>query len=148
MLDHGNEQLSSVGAFLPALGGAESSPAFFGGGVGGSIDSHSGFDLVIGKDNQPGKVVNCAIVFGRQLVKCGDVTLTGVLGEDDEPRGVIYAKISHAAGEALALTVEHGSELPGNTLEYTYRLLYEARGESPNTYWVDFRYVPVIFSLG
>lgn len=79
---------------------------------------------------------------------CNDVTLIGVLGENDEPEGVIYAKISHASGENLALTVEQGSELPGNTLEYTYRLLYAASGVSPNKYWVDYRYVPVIFSLG
>lgn len=137
MLDQGNGQLSAVGGFLPMMGAAGDAP-FFGGGVGGGDGSIARtFDI------SDGKVINCALVFGRALVSCDDTSL-GILGENQTPSGMIYAKVKHESG-SLELSVHHteSDTLPEDGLDASFRLLYKAISGS----WVDFRYVPTLFGM-
>lgn len=141
MLDHGNGQLSAVGFFNAAVGAPGAAP-FFGGGVGGSAKA-AAFDI------SGDKVVHCALVFGRATVSCADTQL-GVLGENQTPVGLIYAKVKHAGpGSALELSVHHtqANSLPDDELEASYRLLYKAMGDGQNKSWVDFRYTPTMFAM-
>lgn len=137
MLDQGNGQLSAVGGFLPMIGAAGDAP-FFGGGVGGGDGS-----IARAFDMSDGKVINCALVFGRALVSCDDTSL-GVLGENQTPSGMIYAKVKHESS-SLELSVHHteSDTLPEDGLDASYRLLYKASNGS----WVDFRYVPTLFGM-
>lgn len=143
MLDHGNAQLSAVGFFNPGLGQAPAG-SFFGGGAGGG-GMPAAFDI------SGDKIVNCALVFGRETVSCGDTQL-GALGEEATPVGIIYAKVEHdgsSDSDALSLSVHHtqSDELPDDELEASYRLLYKALGSGKDKLWVDFRYAPTLFAM-
>lgn len=130
------QQLPAIGGFLPMMGAAGDAP-FFGGGVGGGGGIARAFDI------SDGKVVNCALVFGRALVSCDDTSL-GILGENQTLSGMIYAKVKHE-GDGLELSVHHteSDTLPEDGLDASYRLLYKAISGS----WVDFRYVPTLFGM-
>lgn len=116
--------------------GAAGDAPFFGGGVGGG-------SLARAFDMSGGKIVNCALVFGRALVYCNDTTL-GILDENQTPYGMIYAKVAHESS-SLELSVHHteSDTLPEDGLDASYRLLYKAISGS----WVDFRYVPTLFGM-
>lgn len=140
MLDDGNGQLSAVGFFNPMLGGGEAvgvSGGAGGGGLGGVFDISDG------------KVVRCALVFGRQWVRCDDAPLE-VLGDGMEPSGVIYAEIDHSSA-SLALAVKHKEDgnLPDNSLQKSYRALYYAysAGDPPAWSWADVRFQPAMFAM-
>lgn len=139
MLDEGNAQLSAVGFFNPMLGGGDSVGAF-GGGVGGLGGV---FDI------EDGKVVRCALVFGRQWLTCPDAAIS-ILGEDQTPMGVIYAEIDHSTGSP-ELSVKHKADgvLPDNSLQKSYRALYYAysSGTPPTWSWADVRFQPVMFAM-
>lgn len=139
MLDHGNGQLSAVGFFNPGLGQAPAG-TFFGGGVGGGFAG--AFDI------SGDKVVHCALVFGRATVSCDDTQL-GILGEDQTPEGLIYAKVAHDGSGSLKLSVHHtqSDSLPDDELEASYRLLYKVVGAGQNKAWADFRYTPTLFAM-
>lgn len=143
MLDHGNAQLSAVGFYLPGVGGSGAVSPFFGGGVGGGFAG--AFDI------SEDKVVNCALVFGRETVSCEDTQLD-VLGEGQTPSGCIYAKVTHdgsRGGPRISLSVHHtqSDSLPDDELEASYRLLYKAIGPGGARQWVDFRYTPTLFAM-
>lgn len=140
MLDEGNAQLSAVGFFNPMLGGGDSVGAFGGGGGGGPGEV---FDI------EDGKVVRCALVFGRQWVRCDDTSLD-ILGEDATPAGVIYAEIDHSSS-SVTLAVKHKADgvLPDNSLQKSYRALYYAysTGTPPVWSWADVRFQPAMFAM-
>lgn len=140
MLDEGNAQLSAVGFFNPMMGGGEAVGAFGGtggGGIGGVFDIEGN------------KVVRCALVFGRQWVKCADTSLE-ILGEDKTPSGIIYAEIDHST-TSLKLSVKHepNGNLPENSLQKSYRALYYAysSGTPPTWSWADVRFQPAMFAM-
>lgn len=141
MLDQGNGQLSAVGFFNPMLGGGEA--------VGVSGGAGSGLGGVF--DIADGKVVRCALVFGRQWITCDDTALP-ILGEDKDPEGVIYAEIDHSS-TSLKLAVNHKADgnLPDNSLQKSYRALYYAyksgTGDSQTWSWADVRFQPVMFAM-
>ena len=134
MINSGNLELSAVGFFNPQMGQAPIG-AFFGGGVGGGGGVGRAFDI------KGDKVINCALVFGRALVSCGDTQIEAL---KSEPAGIIYAQVTHQSSE-LSLSVKHSSSdaLPENTLGASYRLLYKAINKS----WVDYRYMPTLFAM-
>lgn len=140
MLDHGNGQLSAVGFFNPLLGGGEA-VGVSGGGAGGGLGGV--FDI------EDGKIVRCALVFGRQWVQCDDTTLP-VLDGDKEPEGVIYAEIDHSS-DSFELSVKHDASgsLPDNSLQKSYRALYYAysSGDPPTWSWADVRFQPAMFAM-
>lgn len=140
MLDEGNGQLSAVGFFNPMLGGGDSvsaSGGTGGGGLGGVFDI------------EDGKIVRCALVFGRQWVRCGDTPIS-ILGEGETPTGVIYAEIDHSS-VPLILSVKHDASgiLPDNSLQKSYRALYYAysSGDPPTWSWADVRFQPAMFAM-
>ena len=142
MLDEGNAQLSAVGFFNPMLGGGDAvgvSGGAGGGGLGGVFDISDG------------KIVRCALVFGRQWLRCGDTALS-ILVEDQTPAGVIYAEIDHSS-TTLTLSVKHKADgdLPDNSLQKSYRALYYAynsgTADSPDWSWADVRFQPVMFAM-
>jgi hypothetical protein len=140
MLDQGNDQLSAVGFFNPMMGGGEAvgvSGGSGGGGIGGVFDI------------EDGKLVRCALVFGRQWVQCDDTALP-ILGEDKTPTGVIYAEIDHSS-TSLKLSVKHKADgnLPENSLQKSYRALYYAysSGTPPAWSWADVRFQPAMFAM-
>lgn len=140
MFDEGNAQLSAVGFFNPMLGGGDAvgvSGGAGGGGLGGVFDISDG------------KVVRCALVFGRQWVRCDDTSLS-ILGEDQTPAGVIYAEIDHSS-TSLTLAVKHKADgvLPDNSLQKSYRALYYAysSGTPPAWSWADVRFQPAMFAM-
>lgn len=140
MFDEGNAQLSAVGFFNPMLGGGDAvgvSGGAGGGGLGGVFDISDG------------KVVRCALVFGRQWVRCDDTPLS-ILGEDQTPAGVIYAEIDHSS-TSLTLAVKHKADgvLPDNSLQKSYRALYYAysSGTPPAWSWADVRFQPAMFAM-
>ena len=140
MLDEGNAQLSAVGFFNPMLGGGDAvgvSGGAGGGGLGGVFDISDG------------KVVRCALVFGRQWVRCDDTSLE-ILGENQTPTGVIYAEVDHSSA-TLALSVKHKADgnLPDNSLQKSYRALYYAysSGTPPAWSWADVRFQPAMFAM-
>lgn len=139
MLDEGNAQLSAVGFFNPMLGGGE--PVSVSGGTGSGLGGV--FDI------EDGKIVRCALVFGRQWVKCEDTSLS-VLEAGNTPSGVIYAEIDHSS-TSLTLTVKHGvsGSLPDNSLQKSYRALYyaHASGDPPKPSWADVRFQPAMFAM-
>lgn len=139
MLDEGNAQLSAVGFFNPMMGGGES-VGVSGGGAGGIGGV---FDIM------DGKVVRCALVFGRQWVQCGDTSLE-ILGDDKTPTGVIYAEIDHSS-TSIKLSVKHKADgiLPDNSLQKSYRALYYAysSGTPPVWSWADVRFQPAMFAM-
>lgn len=141
MLDEGNAQLSAVGFFNPMLGGGNS-VSLSGGACGGSLGV---FDI------SDGKIVRCALVFGRQWVRCADKEL-GILGDGQTPVGVIYAEIDHSS-TSLTLAVKHNADgdLPDNSLQKSYRALYYAynsgTADSPDWSWADVRFQPVMFAM-
>ena len=139
MLDQGNGQLSAVGFFNPMLGGGESVSVSGGGAVG----LGGAFDI------EDGSIVRCALVFGRQWVQCDDTSLP-VLGEDEDPSGIIYAVIDHSS-DSIELSVKHDSSgnLPDNSLQKSYRALYYAysSGSPPTWSWADVRYQPTMFAM-
>lgn len=157
MFDQGNGQLSAVGFFNPMLGGGVAVGASGGGtGVEGGLGV---FDI------EDGKVVRCALVFGRQWVKCDDTPLD-ILEEDGTPTGVIYAEIDHSS-TSLTLSVKHNKdgELPENSMQKSYRALYYAYGSGedsstststststpggtpPTGSWADVRLQPAMFAM-
>lgn len=140
MLDEGNAQLSAVGFFNPMLGGGD--PVGVSGGAGGG-----GLGGVF--DISDGKVVRCALVFGRQWVRCDDTALS-ILGEGQTPAGVIYAEVDHSS-TTLALAVKHRADgnLPDNSLQKSYRALYYAYGSGtpPTWLWADVRFQPAMFAM-
>lgn len=142
MLDQGNSQLSAVGFFNPMMGGGGSVGAFGGAGVGGLGGV---FDI------EDGKIVRCALVFGRQWVQCDDTELP-ILGEDKNLEGVIYAEIDHSS-DSVKLSVKHegGDKLPDNSLEKSYRALYYAYNsgttDEPKMTWADVRFQPTMFAM-
>ena len=143
MLDQGNSQLSAVGFFNPMLGGG-ASVSVSGGGVGGGGGLGGVFDI------EGDKIVRCALVFGRQWVQCGDITLP-ILGKLAEPKGVIYAVIDHSS-VPFALSVEHtDGNFPDNSLEKSYRALYYAYNagttDEPIMTWADVRFQPTMFAM-
>lgn len=140
MLDEGNAQLSAVGFFNPMLGGGDAvgvSGGASGGGLGGVFDISDG------------KVVRCALVFGRQWLRCDDTPLE-ILGENQAPTGVIYAEVDHSSA-TLALAVKHKADgsLPDNSLQKSYRALYYAyrSGTPPAWSWADVRFQPAMFAM-
>lgn len=139
MLDEGNGQLSAVGFFNPMLGGGDSVSVSggSGGGLGGVFDIDDG------------KIVRCALVFGRQWVRCEDTKLD-ILQEGNIPTGVIYAEIEHSS-YSLTLAVKHNVDgnLPDNSLQKSYRALYYAysSGTPPVWSWADVRFQPVMFAM-
>ena len=140
MLDEGNAQLSAVGFFNPMLGGGDAvgvSGGAGGGGLGGVFDISDG------------KVVRCALVFGRQWLRCDDTPLE-VLGEGRTPAGVIYAEVDHSSAKP-ALSVKHKADgvLPDNSLQKSYRALYYAysSGTPPAWSWADVRFQPAMFAM-
>lgn len=140
MLDEGNAQLSAVGFFNPMLGGGDAvgvSGGAGGGGLGGVFDISDG------------KVVRCALVFGRQWVRCNDTPLE-TLGENQTPTGVIYAEVDHSSAKP-ALAVKHKADgnLPDNSLQKSYRALYYAysSGTPPAWSWADVRFQPAMFAM-
>ena len=140
MLDEGNSQLSAVGFFNPMLGGGEAvgvSGGSGGGGIGGVFDIDGG------------KVVRCALVFGRQWVRCDDTAL-GILAAGKDPEGVIYAEVDHSSA-SLKLAVKHKADgnLPDNSLQKSYRALYYAysSGTPPSWSWADVRFQPAMFAM-
>ena len=139
MLDHGNGQLSAVGFYNSGLG---ESPVgeFFGGGVSGGKTTGP-FEI------EGDKVVNCILIFGRETVSCGNTQL-GILGENQTPSGVIYAKVSHSS-TALGLSVHHapGGSIPENSLDASFRVLYRATGSGQNRKWADLRNQPVVVAM-
>lgn len=139
MLDHGNGQLSAVGFFNPMLGGGEA--VGVSGGAGGGLGGV--FDI------EDGKIVRCALVFGRQWVQCEDTELS-VLGEGTDPSGIIYAEIDHSS-DSVTLSVKHGTslQLPENSLQTSYRALYYAysSGSPPAWSWADVRFQPTMFAM-
>lgn len=140
MFDEGNAQLSAVGFFNPMLGGGDA-VGVSGGGAGGSTTGV--FDI------EDGKVVRCALVFGRQWLQCSDTPLA-ILGEDKDPEGVIYAEIDHSSTD-LELAVKHKADgvLPDNSLQKSYRALYYAysSGTPPTWSWADVRFQPAMFAM-
>lgn len=132
MLDEGNSQLSAVGFFNPVLGGGDAV-----GVSGGACVSPGVFDI------SDGKIVRCALVFGRQWVWCEDTQLD-ILGEGETPSGMIYAEVDHSTS-SLGLAVKHTTvlRLPDNSLQKSYRALYYADGSS----WADARFPPVLFAM-
>lgn len=147
MLDQGNSQLSAVGFFNPMMG--EGGPVGAFGGAGGEGGLGGVFDI------EDGKVVRCAIVFGRQWVQCDDTELP-ILGEDKDPEGVIYAEIDHSSSSSFAslkLSVKHDGSgiLPDNSLEKSYRALYYAynsgTNDEPMMTWADVRFQPAMFAM-
>lgn len=140
MLDQGNAQLSAVGFFNPMLGGGDA--VGVSGGAGGGGGGPGGvFDI------SDGKIVRCAIVFGRQWVKCADTSLD-ILGEGQTPAGVIYAEIDHSS-TSLTLAVKHKADgnLPDNSLQKSYRALYYAYSEGNSHTWADVRFQPAMFAM-
>lgn len=142
VVDHGNAQMSAVGFFNPMLGGGEA--VGVSGGAGGG-----GLEGVFAISD--GKVVKCALVFGRNWLTCDDTPLE-VLEEDATPHGVIYAEINHASAE-ITLDVKHdgSGKLPENSLQKSYRALYYAYnsgtyGESVME-WADVRFQPAMFAM-
>ena len=139
MLDEGNGQLTAVGFFNPMLGGGEA--VGVSGGAGGGLGGV--FDI------EDGKVVRCALVFGRQWVRCDDTAL-GILGEGKTPAGVIYAEVDHSS-TSLKLAVKHKADgnLPDNSLQKSYRALYYAysSGTPPAWSWADVRFQPAMFAM-
>lgn len=139
MLDEGNGQLSAVGFFNPMLGGGEAVGVSGGAGAGGLGGV---FDI------SDGKIVRCALVFGRQWLRCGDTPLE-ILGDDKTPAGVIYAEIDHST-TSLTLAVKHKEDgiLPDNSLQKSYRALYYAYspGTPPVWSWADVRFQPAMFA--
>ena len=135
MLDEGNGQLSAVGFFNPMLGGGNAVSVSGGAGGGGGLGGV--FDI------SGGKIVRCALVFGRQWLRCDDTEL-GILGEDQTPEGVIYAEIDHSS-DVPTLAVKHKADgdLPYNSLQKSYRALYYAHDSS----WADVRFQPVMFAM-
>lgn len=140
MIDEGNAQLSAVGFFNPMIG------------VGDAVSASGGGSSMSGCFDISGdKVVRCALVFGRQWLKCPDKALPA-LASGKRPAGVIYAEVSHASTD-LELDVKHAEsgELPGNTLSRSCRALYYAAksgtGVSATWYWVDVRYQPALFAM-
>lgn len=142
MLDEGNAQLSAVGFFNPMLGGG-GAVEVSGGGAGGGLGGV--FDI------EDGKVVRCALVFGRQWVQCDDTSLD-ILGKDATPNGVIYAEVDHSS-DSLTLSVKHNSDLklPENSLQKSYRALYYAYNSGttvkPTKTWADVRFQPAMFAM-
>lgn len=140
MLDEGNAQLSAVGFFNPMLGGGDAvgvSGGAGGGGLGGVFDISDG------------KVVRCALVFGRQWLRCDDTPLE-ILGENQTPAGVIYAEVDHSsATPALAVKHKADGNLPDNSLQKSYRALYYAyrSGTPPAWSWADVRFQPAMFAM-
>ena len=100
-------------------------------------------------DIEDGKVVRCALVFGRQWVRCDDTSLE-ILGEDKTPTGVIYAARDHSS-ITLKLSVKHKEDgvLPDNSLQSSYRALYYAysSGAPPTWSWADVRFQPTMFAM-
>lgn len=146
MLDQGNGQLSAVGFFNPLLGGGESVSVSGGAGA----ESLGGvFDI------SDGKIVRCALVFGRQWVRCDDTALS-VLGAGKTPTGVIYAEVEHSSTE-LKLAVKHKADgnLPDNSLQKSYRALYYAydagisgsEADRGQWSWADVRFQPAMFAM-
>lgn len=141
MLDHGNAQLSAVGFFNPMLGGGEA-VGVSGGGAGGLGGV---FDI------EDGKVVRCALVFGRQWLTCDDTALP-ILSKDRTPEGVIYAEIDYSS-DSPTLSVNHksGENLPDNSLQKSYRALYYAYNSGtdgkPAMAWADVRFQPAMFAM-
>lgn len=142
VVDHGNAQLSAVGFFNPMLGGGEAvgvSGGAGGGGLGGVFDISGG------------KVVKCALVFGRQWLRCDDTSLE-VLQDGATPSGVIYAEIDHSSKELkLAVKHESSSSFPDNSLQKSYRALYYAYNsgtdDEPTMTWADVRFQPAMFAM-
>lgn len=142
MLDEGNGQLSAVGFFNPMLGGGDS--VSVSGGAGGEGGLGGVFDI------SDGKIVRCALVFGRQWVRCDDTSLD-ILGEGMMPSGVIYAEVDHSS-TSLKLSVKHKADgnLPENSLQKSYRALYYAvsSGGNPAVWsWADVRFQPAMFAM-
>ncbi len=137
-VDTGNAQLSAVGFFNPMLGVGDAVGVSGGAGCGGLGGA---FDI------EGGKIVRCALVFGRQWVKCADTELY-VLSGVGTPSGVIYAEIDHSSTE-LKLAVKHGGDLPDNSLQRSYRALYfaEVSEDSTTASWADVRFQPVMFAM-
>ena len=138
MYDQGNGQLSAVGFFNPMMGGGDSVGAFGGGsGLGGAFDI------------EDGKIVRCALVFGRRWLQCDDTSLP-ILGDDQDPEGIIYAEIDHSS-ESPTLSVKHdpSDSLPDNSLQKSYRALYYAysSGSPPEYSWADVRFQPTMFAM-
>lgn len=141
MRDQGNGQLSAVGFFNPMLGGGDA-VGVSGGGGGGGLGGV--FDI------EGGKIVRCALVFGRQWVKCDDTPLDEILGDDKTPAGVIYAEIDHST-TSLKLSVKYKEDgvLPDNSLQKSYRALYYvySSGTPPALSWADVRFQPTMFAM-
>lgn len=141
MIDEGNAQLSAVGFFNPMIGGGDAVGVSGGAGVGGLGGV---FDI------EDGKIVRCALVFGRQWVRCDDTSLE-ILGEGKTPSGVIYAEIDHSS-TSITLAVKHKADgnLPDNSLQKSYRALYYAysSGANPPVWlWADVRFQPAMFAM-
>lgn len=128
----GDNQLPAAGFFNPMLGGGDSVGVSGGGagGLGGVFDIEDGW------------IVRCALVFGRQWLRCDNTRLAAL--DDAKPQGVIYAEIDHSSAE-LKLSVKHNSDevLPDNSLQRSYRALYYAS----NGEWVDVRFQPAMFAM-
>lgn len=139
MIDEGNAQLSAVGFFNPMLGGGDA--VGVSGGAGGGLGGV--FDI------SDGKVVRCALVFGRRWVRCDDTPLS-ILGDDQTPTGVIYAEVDHSS-DSLTLAVRHKADgvLPDDSLQKSYRALYYAYGSGtpPTWSWADVRFQPAMFAM-
>lgn len=138
-VDQGNAYLSATGFCNPMIGVGDA-VGVFGGGAGGGLSGV--FDIA------DGKIVKCALVFGRQWIRCDDTAL-GVLAEGNTPSGVIYAEIDHSAGLKLAVKHDQSGVLPENSLQKSYRALYYAyRSEDSTTAsWADVRFQPVMFAM-
>lgn len=141
MLDAGNGQLSAVGFFNPMLGGGEA-VGVSGGGAGGLGGV---FDI------EDGRIVRCALAFGRKWLRCDD-TYIAALEEGKTPEGVIYAEVDHSTTN-LKLSVKHeeSGELPDNSLQKSYRALYYACKsgpiDKPTMEWADVRFQPAMFAM-
>lgn len=139
MIDEGNAQLSAVGFFNPVLGGGDA-VSVAGGGAGGDSLGEV-FDI------SDGKIVRCALLFGRQWLRCEDTSLS-VLAENIAPSGVIYAEIDHSSS-SLKLHVKHNFSgyLPENSLQKSYRALYYAYYSGSSWSWADVRFQPTMFAM-
>lgn len=123
------------GTFDPMLGAG-----FLGSPLGGvSAKAPGAFDIV------DIAIVNCALVFGRQTLTCED-TILDALSSPDLFSGVIYAKVSHPSAGTPSLSIgSNSNDLPENTLDATYRLLYKASSDGHS--WIDYRGAPMMFAL-
>ena len=140
-VDQGNAYLSATGFCNPMIGVGDAVGVSGGAGGGGGLAGV--FDI------EDGKIVRCALVFGRQWVKCGDTAL-GVLADGSTPSGVIYAVIDHSSTD-VKLDVKHDASgnLPENSLHRSYRALYYAAssGDSTTASWADVRFQPTMFAM-